>query len=327
MKLSPLNFNNVHNAYSCNKKANNYSIKNNSQNDAFVKSENISFASKSTIASKLNGFVPELYEYIMHSKTLSYEGIETVLQKYSPDTLVKPFSEVPSTPNVCKGAGAYFHCNFAINSNVVPALVIPKGKAVYVNIPQEDNIKNRLNLFASNVHEVTHIFQEESSDRLSKAEFISNFLNKTNSPEAKKDTLLALPHLFAYIDTEMQQPYLAFFGMTDWMPRPVKFLNDEGLQMIYKEVVGQNVDEYLAKTILKSLDNVSKPFPHCNKNTLLDYIILTGKNEREAYHNSVSMLKSALKMNEPTDLDYRALLYGRLVKIAEIFKALSEGGM
>lgn len=297
-------------------------VKKCSAQDAFCKTNDMSFGSNTTIASKLNTFVPEIYRYILSAPKIDYEGIESIMRKVSPETAVKAFSDIPRGANVCDGTGAYFHCNFIINTNCTPAKVIPNGKAIYIPLPKDDNVSGRLNLLGSVVHESTHIFQEESFDRISKCEFLSHFLSKDVPDVVKRDTLMAIPRIFADADFQMQQPYLRYFGMTDWVPRPVKYINNEGLGMIFAETAQTSVNEYLARSIVNAMDKYAKEFPNYDRKTILNYITQTAKKEREAYLNSVNVLKFAKNMEAPTDLDYRILLYDRFINIAAAMEEL-----
>lgn len=291
-------------------------------NDVFVKAKDVSFGNNTTIAAKLQTFCPEIYRYIMNSQELSYQGLEKVLQRVSPETKVRPFSEIPNGSNVCNGTGAYFHCNFLFNTDLIPPVVKPDGKAIYVQIPQKEGIPERLNLLGSMVHETTHIFQEESSDRLSKCEFIQHLLNSDLPATVKKDTLFAMPKIFAQADVAMQQPYLRYFGRKDLLPQPVRFLNDDGLDVIYNTVAKTNADEYIAHSLFDSMNEYAKYFPHYDRKTVLDYVSLTAQNEREAYLNSANILKCALNVNSPTDLDYRKLVYDHLIELANGLKII-----
>ena len=50
--------------------------------------------------------------------------------------------------------------------------------------------------------------------------------------------------------------------------------------------------------------------------TILEYMQLTAKNEREAYLNSGYLVKRALGIKSPVDTEYRVLLYDRFANVA-----------
>ncbi len=69
------------------------------------------FGNRSTIASKLNTFVPEVYNYVMKADTITIGGLEKIVQNVSPTTSVKPFEAMSAGSNVLdnKLTGAYYH--------------------------------------------------------------------------------------------------------------------------------------------------------------------------------------------------------------------------
>ena len=290
-------------------------VKNNPKSDVFVKSNDISFGSNATIAAKLNSFLPELYDYILHTKKLSIEGVGEIVQKTSPGTPVKPLSELPTGTNAHNATGAYFHCKYKFSPDFKE--VIPGEKTIYLNLPAQDTVKERVIYMENVVHEMTHIFQEESSDRVSKLEFLKNFLNKDISSVSKYETLMAMPRIFSRVELQMQQPLLYALAKKDIMPIPVKVLSPKILNDVYLETVNTPVDDYIARTIVTSFADASLQLPNFDSRTVLEYIGQTAKKEGEANLNAGYMVKRSLGINSPVDMDYRVLLYDNFAKVAE----------
>lgn len=266
-----------------------------------------------SIAGKLRTFVPEAYGYIARSDEVTLGGLKKIVQRTSPATDVKNFSQIPPNANASEGTGAYFHCNFKINPD--SGEVIEDGKAIYLNPPTNMSVVERLKFLGSVIHEMTHIFQEESVDRLGKLKFLQNFLKKDIPSAQKIETLQVMPKIFTEAEYAIQRPYLRAFGMRDYIPRPVKLLSTEALNQIYLETVNSPVDSYIARAILASMEKASKTAPNYDRQTVINYIIATSKNEREAYLTSSNVLKTALSINVPTDQDYRILLYDRIAAV------------
>jgi len=267
-----------------------------------------------TIAAKLKAFVPEAYDYIINSDEVTLGGLKKIVQKTSSGTDVKPFSQIPANANASEGTGAYFHCKFKINP--VTNEIKEAGKAIYVNPPQNMSVVERLKFLGSVIHEMTHIFQEEAADRLGKLKFLQQFLNKDISSTQKIETLQVMPKIFTEAEYAIQKPYLRAFAMKDYIPRPVTLLSQQALNEIYLETVNSPVDSYIARAIHNSMGKASHTAPNYDKQTVIDYILATSQNEREAYLTSTNLLKTALSIKAPTDQDYRILLYNRFIDVA-----------
>lgn len=288
-------------------------VKNNPKCDVFVKSNDISFGSNATIAAKLDSFLPDLYNYILHSKKLSLEGVGEIAQNASPGLLVKSLKDAPVDAASSSWAASY-NCAYSISSDM--KTVSAGAKSIYLGIPDEPTVRNRLVFMNDVAHEMTHIFQEESCDRISKLQFIQKFLDKELSNAAKLDTLKAMAAIFNEAETKMQQPLLRALNKKDIIPCPVKTLSHKLLNDTYIEDSHISVDDYIKGTILSTMDKFSSKYADMDRNTILEYMQLTAKNEREAYLNSGYLVKRALGIKSPVDTEYRVLLYDRFANVA-----------
>lgn len=291
---------------------------NNQDKDVFVKSNNISFGSHVPMTANLNAFVPEVSSYIMRAGEVTLNGLEKIVQKTSPQTAVKSLTVIPAGANINDRTCAYFHCLYNFTRDL--SEVIPGSKAVYINNTRPYSPRSRLELLGDVVHEMTHIFQEESSDRTGKLELLEKFLSKNLSFEAKKDTLMSMPQTFAFCDVEFQRPLIYSFKKEDNLPRPVRELSSEKLDDIYNNTVNCTADNYIVGIINKALKTSIERFPKADMQTVINYIATTAKCEFEAYDTSLKVLKSVLGIKSPTDLDYRIALYDRFVVISKAFE-------
>ncbi|MCM1010840.1 MAG: hypothetical protein NC390_08230 [Fusobacterium sp.] len=291
---------------------------NNQDKDVFVKLNDISFGCNLPITAKLNSFVPEVSHYILHADEVTLKGLEKVVQKTSPQTAVKSLKEIPVGANVNDRTGAYFHCLYNFTRDLSD--VIPGTKAIYINDARPDSTKSRLELLCDVVHEMTHIFQEEASDRTGKLELLQKLLSKNLSFEAKKDTLMSMPQTFAFCDMEFQRPLIYSLKKDDNLPRPVREIRMEALDAIYNNTVNCPADNYIVGIINKALKTSVARFPNADMQTVINYITTTAKCEREAYDTSLKVLKSVLGVKSPTDLEYRIALYDRFSAISQAFE-------
>lgn len=288
-------------------------VKNNPESDVFVKSNDISFGSNATIAAKLDSFLPELYEYILHTKTLSLEGMGEIVQNASPGLLVKSLKEV--SPETSSAWAACYNCSFKVSPDM--KTVSAGEKSIYIGVPVEPTVKNRLVFMNDVSHEMTHIFQEESCDRMSRLQFVQKILDKDLSPETKLETMQSMTRIFDEAETKMQQPLLRALNKKDIIPCRIKTLSYKLLNDIYIEDCNIPVNDYIKHTIFTTMNKYSPEYPNMDRKTIGEYFRLTAQNEREAYLNSGYLVKRALGINSPVDMDYRVLLYNNFVNVAD----------
>ena len=64
------------------------------------------------------------------------------------------------------------------------------------------------------------------------------------------------------------------------------------------------------------MTEASQQFPNIDRKTVLQYISQTAQKEQEAHLNAGYMVKRALGINSPVDMEYRVLLYDRFTNVA-----------
>ena len=282
-------------------------------NDVFVKSNNISFGANMPFAKKRTPFLRELYSYILNSESLSLDGVGEIVQKYSPGLLVKSMQEVP--PALADGA-ANHAAHFSFGYNIEDMKEVVEGqKTIFLNISSQDDIKNRLILMDNVSHEMMHVFQEESSDRISHRQFIQKVLDKDLPLDVKIDTLRSMSNIFNEAETRMQQPLLRALGKKDIIPRTVKSISPKVLNEIYINQENIPVEDFLARTFLASVDKAALNFPKLDRKTVFEHSQIVAHNEHEAYLNGGYIVKRALGITTPVDTEYRVLLYDLFAKV------------
>ena len=282
-------------------------------NDVFVKSNKIPFGANMSFAEKRTPFLRELYSYILNSKTLSLDDLGAIVQKYSPGLLVKSMQEVPPEfADLAAYHSAHFNFGYTIKDMKE---VVESQKNIFLNIPSQDDIKNRLIFMDEASHEMMHVFQEESSDRISHRQFIQNLLDKDLPLEVKIDTLRSMSNIFNEAETRMQQPLLLALDKKDIIPRTVKSISTKVLNEMYINQVNMPAEDFLARTFLASVDKAALKFPNLDRKTVFEHSHLTALNEREAYLNAGYIVKRALGINTPVDTEYRVLLYDLFAKV------------
>lgn len=282
-------------------------------NDVFVKSNTISFGASMTFVEKRDPFLRKLYNYILNSEKFSLDSLGEIIQKYSPGLLVKSMQEIP--PALADGA-ANHAARFSFGYNIEDMKEVVEGqKTIFLNIPSQDDIKNRLILMDNVSHEMMHVFQEESSDRISHRQFIQKVLDKDLPLDVKIDTLRSMSNIFNEAEIRMQQPLLRSLGKKDIIPRTVKSISPKILNEIYINQVNMPAEDFLARTFLASVDKAALKFPNLDRKTVFEHSHLTALNEREAYLNAGYIVKRALGINTPVDTEYRVLLYDLFAKV------------
>ncbi len=100
------------------------------------------------------------------------------------------------------------------------------------------------------------------------------------------------------------------------LPCPVSVLSNEALNDIYLRTVNSPVDDYIAGIMQYSVNQVAPQFPQADWKSVVKHVTNTAMCEEMAYANQTNVLKTALSLNCPTDLDYRLLLYDRFIKVS-----------
>lgn len=292
------------------------------QGDVFIRSSEISFSSR-----KFNQIYPELKQelgsYIMSSSDLSFEDMESIIQKYCPDVTVADLKDVPKNSNTSELMRAYFrnYITFALDDDENMEVFGKPEQGLYLTLPNNDDLAQRAVFASSSLHESTHMLQQNSSDREPYHIFIDKYLKQAdNSKEAFKN-IQAGNLASDTIYNEIGRIFLKGTRKENSLPVKIKGKSSKNLDNLYSRVVG--VD---AKTASNALLNgaftmLDKKYGmNYDKKVVMDMILKKMSNEKEAFNNGYSFLKEALKITGNTDLDLMVSMFGTLVQNAKNYK-------
>ncbi len=291
------------------------------QNDVFVKSKSVSFKGDRNFVEFFEPFQKEFLALCREKKEFKFDELNTFVKKYVPNLEVKRLSEVDSGANVHDRTAAYFKDEMFFT----PDGRIRNGqKVLFINSPEMNSEADRVAFSQFFVHEMTHAFQETSSDRLSKFEFFKGFLGGKSLDDDKLHTLLMVPKLYSMVEYNYGLPLINVLKKENEIPLPIRVKPDENIiDNIYREQVGGSADEYLDALVERVFEILGKPSDKQNFKTAKKYLVLIAQKEKEAYEKGLAFTKSLLNIDQktPTDIDLRVKLYEmfvkRLEKIAE----------
>lgn len=272
----------------------------------------VSFKAKvNTMPEKLNILLAETKKLYKNKQNVGIRDFSSIIEKISPITKIKYFSEIPLGSNISPRTGAYFsqRSNIDFQRNEIKF----DDKVIYLNFNNQTS-QSKLKLFADFVHEATHIAQEEATDRVTTADFIKKFLSSPVSIIEKDNSLLTGVQGFKSVEYNILLPLIDAWRKTDDLPREVMHTDKKILDMIYKSQTNLSTQEYIKAVTVDILKQLKTKLPYANENYVLRYIRKKAGQEKEAYQISLDFLKDILNIKGHTDLDYRILLYDEFEK-------------
>ena len=279
-------------------------------NDMFVKSstsENVMFGSVKTFVEKFVPFEQELLKKIGKGNfDTSIENVETLVQKYSPDLKIRPLKEAGANSNVTNRTSAYFKDQMYMTEDLQ---LVNGEKELYLTMPRSNNKDEQMNFAQSLVHEMTHAFQEKSTDRLSKYDWLKCFLESSKVNDDTVRTLQLMPKFFSMIEYNLLLPFDKALGKTNFKPVRIPSVDKELVNDIYKRNTGipfNNYVDFLVDAVAKRL---GMPDSQLNRKKLHEYVPLLAGKEEEAYTKGYGFTKKQLHISGQTDLDLRTKLY------------------
>lgn len=254
---------------------------------------------------KISALINESKRAFLANQKPSLSVFEKIIKQFSPSTTVKHFQEIPRGSNINPLTGAYYANKRILNiyENKFESL----DKIIYLN-PEIASQFTKLFFFSQFVHEATHVIQEDNEDSTNK--ILTAIMNDKNlSMEAKAQTAQAMPFAFNIAEQAILEPLLQAMEKEEELPLPVKILDKEILDNSFKKVSGFNCENYIRVVLASVLKQVSDIFPKVENKYIVEYIQTKARHEKEAYINQLNFMKDILRMNVPTDLDYRNILY------------------
>lgn len=281
-------------------------------NDLFVKSSNVQFCGKTIpFENKIRQFSQKIKQYVLTSDTIKFDELEKIVTEFSPTTNVKKMSELPSTSNAGAYTSAYFQQKIYFSPD---GRMFEDPKTIFLNPPAGKTLEDKATFLDSIVHEMTHIFQEESPDRVSKTNFFNTYL-KGKDINSLIGTLSAMPKVFQSVEHNATMPFRYFMNKENNLPKPIKNASSKTLDEAYKSTTALDAKKYVETVVDTIITQAEKQFGPLDRIGLKKFIRLVASKEKEAYSKGLDVQKKVLKINEDTDLDLRLKLYEILEKV------------
>ena len=253
MKINPIYIHSCQrNLYRCNKTNNNVSFEKNMDELIYP-------------------FGYDIIKYTIQTKKPKLKEVEKIVQKYSPDTKVEDMKKHTTLGNY-KGV-AYTDIEFEQIEDERGIYLKTLPLKMYLR-PPYGNSQVQIGFFlAETIHEMTHVFQQESDDRLSYEELFDRYFKNCDNQDEVLATILLSNELFDIITCKVKDLDLA---------------------------------EDLIHKILRGFISAHKK-EDINFDLLIDSCILRARNEEEAYENmlnfepglviSGSIIKTKIEIN------------------------------
>ncbi len=300
---------------------NNSYIKNNYSIDVFIKNtQSPSFGSGG-----LGNFreiyallEEELDQYCLNAPQLSLSKIRTIVKSHCPDIEVDDLSNLSSNALISPATAAYFKCEipFIMNNN---KLQIPNklNQVIYLKMPEDQSEKDRTIFLSRIMHEITHALQENSSDRISKADYMRKYLSRSSkSSEEKIRTISIANQASKYAYNNIVNLCAKELNKSDNMPLSV-IMNSAGyLDSFYNKACSKKAGAAI-DNLLTSILEAFKRQGSYDTQTALDLIAMTAEREQEAYRNEYEILKKYANIKGNADIDIIPMSFGVLSDIAK----------
>ena len=264
---------------------------------------------------KYNNLKTQMTDYVMSAENISIEEIENIVQKYSPETKVEFFENLENERMLTNGTRAYTKMPTALFANNNNIQIEARPKTIYLKFSQELDKKDKTVLLDAILHECTHVFQEESKDKVSTTEFLNNYLKKSANIDKTLNTVGSLPNLFVVYENNAKELLRFFDEDFDILPSELKNKN-VSLDMVCQKKFGDNTINVLSTLIV----NVLRTYQVDDPNLVLDYFILKSDFEEEAYKNALESSRELLGLKNKTTFDLRLEVYKKMSEAAKKVK-------
>ena len=303
----------ISNITSASKNTNNttrHSIKTESlPNDIFIKSTRpgkVSFSGLPRFDERFSPFCKDLHEYLAKQTPLTYDDIRKIIHKYVPDIGINRMSELNNKSNAVEATGAYFE-NLQIFTPDGRCLQGRQG--IYINLPETNNIEDRIKFSEFLVHEMTHVLQENSSDRIPLSKWMNDYLQNAKMNRDSILTLQLMPKIFSIFEYNVTKPLYTALNKSSYMPLPINSASNDTVNEIYKNSTRVPASRFADIILSKCAERIGLPEAPSNIKKIIEYAKLKTECEREAISNATAFIKNELGINSPTDLDLRVNLY------------------
>ena len=257
-----------------------------------------------SLENKIGLFEDDILNYASENEKINPKDIEKIVQRYSPTTKLKR----QSIFSFYQGGSINKPLVLSRNENGVDVEMLPKELYLDFKKPKNEILTNI-------VHEMTHIFQEESENRISQKDFYLEELKKDS------DNFLTLylgNEIFNSIEKEALLVFRELF--TPVVQYGTK--NDKNSINIDKLYLSKNlnVKNTLGNIINKIISDYKQKNPDLDVNLALDIVEFLAKNELEAYTKEYDFAKANLKNKNNLQTDILIKQYKKMLEAIEIFK-------
>lgn len=285
------------------------------QNDVFLSSnpaKKLSFGANLTFAEKFVPFKKDFFKYYMKNEILSFPDIEKIVQKYLPEIKVKNLKELENSGKIDKRTCAYFDVEFDITPN---NKCVNVEQTIYVSPQNTNTIAKKIELAQAVIHETTHAMQENSTDRLSKIDWLNSLKDIAQDRFDFMRTLQNMTLLNANVEQNLNTPLRNYMQKRNEMPVPTANAGRAMLENIYKQTVDKSVEEYIDFLVSEFWFRQGICYLDSSKQKrIFEYLVQTTAKEKEAYTNQINFAKEAMNIKTPVDLDLTKNLYSILAE-------------
>ncbi|MCQ2738737.1 MAG: hypothetical protein MJ237_00760 [bacterium] len=280
---------------------------NNIPNQNHVQNKNhnkfVSFrAGLTTLKEKSDVFIPKVTNYIIQAKEITLEDLNTILHMVINTANIKELTDdvrklLHCKPNMRACVTSSIDYNVAHNTTMY--IELPKetpDSKLLTKIPNSNACRTkqfkRAKLLEFIVHEATHLFQDNSSDRLSLTDFLTKFFKKNNSQMVKMDTYSASFEIFGYLEDGISEtlsivePYIKNFSD----PNKYQIVN---IREAYTKCLNTSLRQNIMENIDNALTICKNRYPNCDLAQLMNTIHYLIQCETEAYSAGIRAMRNA----------------------------------
>ncbi len=275
--------------------------------DSFVKSPN--FSALNTFSHNYEQIYPLIKRSYLEGRATSLQPLREIVQRFFPHVQVKDMLESPNFHEM-KIYGAYFQNKIALTRDFK---VISDEQTLFFKMPGENQDKTKLTFFTNAMHEITHVMQENSKDRQSRADWMQLQILRVRDKQTLLELFTVAPQIFSSLEQIMTIPLKDFLCKQENLPREIFVRADATtVNEIYNKLTGANFDTYIDYVLSEVLKRVGFNGSKESFSNMIQYSKQYAFDEYEAYMNGINFAKEMLGMKRPTDLDLFVQTYKML---------------
>ncbi len=274
-----------------------------------------SFYGSRTFDSQLKKVLPEIKQLVKSKTPFSLDTAQKIAEKIYPEIKVNAITKIEKSPYHANNTIGYY--NRLVSFDVLANTAIVNEESINITIP--DCKKEFLNLrtYGNFLHELIHLIQEHSDDRISSVDFMETFFKKYNSSSIKYATTIASPQAFVEMQNNLLHVIGDHFKMdASGLPKPLPCVEEKELDKFFMSEYGMPLPQYIKTLTCKIVKHLKSQEGNININNkeLMNYCAYHANLEKEAYTIGGNFLKKQLGYKTPCDLDYIPIMFGILEK-------------